>query len=354
MPPNVGYGPRGPSMWDAVMAGMLLNTITSAAGNAGWFTQHRQDPGYADWRAQQDAKAQSDPALAEKLRELDQRMAQVERNNGAAGQGTAEGGTVQGVPQPPSAEGGGVVWLILFGLLAGFTLLWMARRRSAQATASTGSVTGVPQAGPHPFRRGMVLPIDPSPFLLGRDVIGLDPPDAATTTVVAVAQLRQGDLALWRLYLAEDAIFLQLHLDRSGTPDECRWFDRLDELTPGSPDEWAFWLDQGNGAIGWPVFQTKDGQEYARVWSPGQSWVPPLRLTERIDGPDGLAERQVTCMLYAKPTGVPEPGPQMKYLLVAAVEQGHQAWVALHVGIDINPVSLNLPIATMQHTGAFG
>lgn len=341
-PPTTGggYAPRGPGLWDAVLAGTLLNMITSSTGDAGWFAQHRQDPGYAEWRAQQDAKAQTDPALAEKLRQLDQRMAPVEQREGAA--------------QPAQAsKGGGLSWLVLFVLVAGFLLLWLARRRRGQGGVGGGGspVTHGAQAGPNPFRRGMVLTLDPSPFLLGGNALGIRPPETANTSVAAVSQLRAGDLVLWRLYLPDGNTFLQLHLDRSGTPDECRWFSKLDEVTPGNADEWGFWLEPGNGAIGWPVFQAKDGQEYARAWTPGQSWVPPQALAERIDAPEGLVQRRITCMLYARPTGAAEPGPPTKYLLVAAVEQVQQAWIDLHVGIDINPASLDLPIAADRRTG---
>lgn len=321
------------------MAGALLNMITSSAGDAGWFAQHRQDPGYAEWRAQQDAKAQTDPALAEKLRQLDQRMAQIEQR----------GGTPESAPQ--AAGGGGFSWLVLFVLVAGLALLWLARRRRGRTGVSGSPVTNAPQAGPNPFRRGMVLAVDPSPFLLGGSAVGISPPETASTTVAAVSQLREGDLTLWRLYLPDGKTFLQLHLDPSGTPDECRWFNKVDEVTPGNADEWGFWLEPGSGTIGWPVFQTKDGQEYARAWTPGQSWAAPQTLAERIDAPEGLVERRITCMLYASPTGVPEPAPPTRYLLVAAVEQGRQAWIELHVGIDINPASLNLPMAADRRTG---
>ena len=332
------YAPRSPGLWNAVMAGALLSAITSNSGNAGWFAQHRNDPGYAQWRAAQDEQAKTDPALAERLRKLDQGMAQVERTGAAA---------------PTAESGGGVVWLVLLVAAGVFVLLWLARRRGARAAASPRSVTTGPDAGPNPFRRGMVLAVDPSPFLLTQGTTHLRPPESDSISVEAVGQLRHGSLALWRLYLPGGETFLQFHLDPSGTPDECRWFERLDELTPANADEWGFWLDPGNGAIGWPSFQTKDGKTYARSWAAGESWVEPQEFAERIDGPQGLVERRLRCMLYAAPTGVSPPGPPAEYLLVAAVDQDQQAWVALHTGIDINPASLNLPIAALRPTGAF-
>jgi hypothetical protein len=48
-------------------------------------------------------------------------------------------------------------------------------------------------------------------------------------------------------------------------------------------------------------------------------------------------------MLYAIPTGAAAPAPSSEYVMVAAVEDGGQAWVEIHAGIDINRASLTLP-----------
>jgi hypothetical protein len=47
-------------------------------------------------------------------------------------------------------------------------------------------------------------------------------------------------------------------------------------------------------------------------------------------------------MLYAAPTGAPEPAPPVEYILVAAVEAEGQAWVEINAGIDVNPTTLSL------------
>ena len=43
------------------------------------------------------------------------------------------------------------------------------------------------------------------------------------------------------------------------------------------------------------------------------------------------------------PTGAAPPAPPSEYVMVAAVEDGGQAWVEIVVGIDVNPASLTLP-----------
>jgi hypothetical protein len=154
--------------------------------------------------------------------------------------------------------------------------------------------------------------------------------------------VEDGSTTLYRLYLPEDRGFFQLHLDAAGHPDECRFFSPLDEVNPASEAEWGFWLDPQEGMIGWPEFQTKDGKVYPRVWAPGATRIPPRTLHETINAVEGMTLRKSQAMLYGTPTGLAAPAPQNEYILVAAVEQVGEAWVALHAGIDVNPAALSL------------
>ncbi|NUB13213.1 hypothetical protein GAY28_11085 [Azospirillum brasilense] len=42
------------------------------------------------------------------------------------------------------------------------------------------------------------------------------------------------------------------------------------------------------------------------------------------------------------PPGAADPAPRTEYVLVAAVEDGGEAWVEVRAGIDVNPASLSL------------
>jgi hypothetical protein len=44
-------------------------------------------------------------------------------------------------------------------------------------------------------------------------------------------------------------------------------------------------------------------------------------------------------MLYAASTGAEAPAPSTEYILVAAADQGGQAWVEIYAGIDV-PVGM--------------
>jgi hypothetical protein len=142
--------------------------------------------------------------------------------------------------------------------------------------------------------------------------------------------------------------FLQLHLGDDGRPDECRYFTRLDTVTPATPEEWGLWLDRAQGMIGWPQFQTKDGKLYDRAWAPGTARIAPRDLAGTFIDLRGTRTLKLQAMLYAAPTGAAPPAPALEFVMVAAVDIGEQAWVDIHAGIDINPAAIALPAVALD------
>jgi hypothetical protein len=327
--------------WDAILAWSLLNSL-SRPQSVAYFQENRNDPSYARWRVEAERKAETDPAVAQKLAELDTLMAQD----------TARTTSSRAVATEP---GGSEFVIVVFFGTAVLIGLWMLRRRAAAVAGGTS--IGTPRdlsAGPMPrglsgsaatrFRVGMSFPVDPSPFLLAAGTTKVQPPEAgAMMSVEAVGLITDGDVALHRLYLPGRQAFFMLHLGRDGMPDECRYFSLLDQITPASQDEWGFWLDPAQGMIGWPQFQTKDGKLYDRVWAPGGARVAPRQQVETLQDLSGTIERRIQAMLYAVHTGAAPPAPGVEYVLVGAVEQGDEAWVEVFAGIDINPTVLTLP-----------
>ncbi len=200
---------------------------------------------------------------------------------------------------------------------------------------------------PSRFRVGMTLTLDPTPFILAAQATKVPVPDAGggnlLVSVEAVGTLETGGgPRLTRLYLPGGTSFFQLHLAADGNPDECRFFGRVDEVSPADASEWAFWIDPAEGMIGWPEFQTKDGKLYGRAWSPGEARVEPRPLEETIEGVQGTRTVRSQAMLYSAPTGAAEPAPPVEYILVSAVEAEGQAWIEVAAGIDVNPATLSL------------
>jgi hypothetical protein len=196
------------------------------------------------------------------------------------------------------------------------------------------------------FRVGMTLSLDPTPFILAGEAIKAKLPSEAASGMVsvnAVGTLVTGTVRLTRLYFGEAGEFLQLWVDpASGNVAECRFFSRLDQEVPPDEAGWGVWLNEENGLIGWPQFQTLDGKLYDRQWSPGESRIEPRAFEETATSVNGAARRSLRAMLYGAATGLAEPAPAREYLLVSAVEEGAQAWVDLEAGIDLNPAALSL------------
>ena len=328
--------------WDAVLAWSLLNSLTRP-GTAAYFAQNRDSAGYQKWRREAEEKAHRDPAVAQKLAELDAVMAKAEAQPAA--------------PEPESS-GAGVIWIVVIAGGAILVGLWVARRKltpGAGMPVTGGGQTIIPAglggSEASRFRVGMTFPLDPSPFLLAAGATKVKPPPetGGMVSIEAIGLIADGPVQLHRLYLPGREAFLMLHLGPDGSPDECRYFSLLDQIAPASREDWSFWLDPAQGMIGWPQFQTKDGKLYDRIWAAGNARVPPRQQQETVQDVAGVTQRHLQTMLYGARTGAPPPAPDTEYILVCAVEQNNEAWVEVHAGIDINPAALVLPAVPLSN-----
>lgn len=355
IPPAYTY--REPSQfgpWNAVFLWFLLDTL-NRPGHAQFFHDQQDDPGYRQWRAEADRQAEDNPQLRDKLNRLDQDLAaRADQPRDPSYRPPDASAAPSGRP-----KGGRVSWLLVAILGGVLVLLWWQRRphRATVKPGQGGSMSKLRTLGnffdratssapyrPSLFRVGMTISLDPTPFILAAKTMKVTPPPADAghlVSVAAVGTVRAAATTLYRLYLPEGGFF-QLHLDAQGHPDECRYFSVIDEVTPANPDEWGFWLDSAEGAIGWPEFQTKDGKVYGRAWSPGQGRIAPNRLDETIATASGTTSAISQAMLYTAASGAPPPAPPAEYILVATIEQEGQAWVRIAAGMDVNPASLSL------------
>lgn len=336
--------------WDAVFVWYLLNTL-SRPGHADFFYHHATDPGYAAWRAKADRLAAADPSVRQKLTELDARLATMEekpRTRDYVPPDTPP--TIAlAAERAPHGSGSGLGLMLLLGLIG--VVVWFAWRRlgASRRAREVGEARDQPSGTsyqPAWFRIGMTFPVDPAPFMLAANTTHVQAPEGATASgmisVEAVGEVSTDEVRWHRLYLPGGKSFFQVHLDAEGRPDECRYFSLLDEVVPSSAQEWAFWLDAVEGVIGWPEFQTKDGKVYTRLWSQGDARVAPRVLSETLTNATGTTNRAWQAMLYAAPTGAAAPAAATEYILVAAADQGGQAWVEIYAGIDVNVGMLQL------------
>ena len=350
---------------------LLSNLSRPGAGE--FFHNNQNDPGYRQWRAEADGLAHDNPELRSKLDDLDMQLAERDsqpRDPGAlppeipADVAKAPPRRTPGLPDG-GASGATVAAVVLFGAGGLAYLAWQRRPVVAGGGAAAGgpAVTRPPTTAlgsaaamlrhklsgetyrPDKFRIGMPLQLDPTPWILAGNALKAPQPGGTGSgqiSVSAIGQVQSGNARLLRLYLADDRSLVQLHQDAAGDPDECRLFATIDEVTPTDPGEWGVWLDPGQGMIGWPQFQTKDGKIYDRVWAPGSDWVAPRPITETIETLSGTRTVQSQAMLYAAATGAADPAPATEYILVAAVQDAGQARVEIRAGIDLNPTVLQL------------
>jgi len=195
------------------------------------------------------------------------------------------------------------------------------------------------------FRVGMTLTLDPTVFILaGSQLKVKNPSDKGelTTSVLTTGVLTDGNVTLNRLYLGDGSDFLQLWVQQDGTIGECRYFSRHDQEIPEDAEDWDVWLNDQNGLIGWPQFQTLDGKLYARQWQPGDQRVAPIMLNEMVETASGQSNRAHRAMLYSAATGLAAPAPQAEYILASTVEENGGGWIDIHAGIDLNPASLSI------------
>jgi hypothetical protein len=334
-------------MWDTMFLWYLLNTL-SRPGHADFFHHHATDPGYAAWRAEAERQAATDPSVRQQLAELDARVAAMQGKPRATDYLPPDTPPAVALARDRQAPGSGwgMGFILLLGLIG--VVIWFAwrrlgaNRRALEARGARRTPSGTPYQ-PDWFRVGMTFPVDAAPFILAANVTHVQAPEGETASglisVAAVGEVSTDGVRWHRAYLPGGQRFFQVHLDAAGQPDECRYFSLFDEVVPASPEEWAFWLDAGEGAIGWPEFQTKDGTLYTRLWSPGDRRTAPRVLSETLTDTMGTTSREWQAMLCAAPTGAAAPAPSTEYLLVAAADQGRQAWVEIYAGIDV-PVGM--------------
>jgi hypothetical protein len=337
-------------MWNAMFLWYMLDTL-SRPGHTDFFHHHSNDPGYAAWRAEADRRAAADPALRQKLAELDSQLAtrqETPRARDYLPPDTPPAMALAGAAAERDSGGGLglILLLVLVGVIIWFAWRRLGGRQRAQEVRGVGDQpAGMPDQ-PTWFRVGMTFPVDPTPFILATNVTHVQAPEDVTAggliSVEAVGEVTTDEVRWHRLYLPGGRCFFQVHLDAAGQPDECRYFSLLDEVKPSGAEEWAFWLDAAEGAIGWPEFQTKDGKVYTRVWAQGETRVAPRVLNETLTTATGTTHQVRQAMLYAAPTGATAPEPSTEYMLVAAAEQGDQAWVEIYAGIDVHSGMLQL------------
>lgn len=327
------------------------------SSSAAWMAAHRDDANVKAWRAEAEEMARNNADLREKLDALDRRvsgLSPTEVANATLPDDVTAALSItrakaQTRERPASdQEGLGLIgWLFVLSLLAAATLviLQFLRRKNPPMRTTTAARSPAPPPPKTPTMRfipGHVVQLEYAQFLLA-DQLKVTAPKGLTASRQELSVTAVGEIGdnQFRLHLGDDA-FIAATIGRDGSVAEARFFSMIDEVTPETADEWGLWLSPQDGLIGFPVFETKDGVRYDRVWAPGETQAAPISVTEGVTNAD-LSERPYghEMMLYARDTGLSQPAPATEFLLVSATEEGFgSAYVRLWAGIDIPTSSI--------------
>ena len=196
---------------------------------------------------------------------------------------------------------------------------------------------------------GASVDLDATPFILGGPALKIQLP-GERNTVEAFGRINFASNILYRFYLkslpGDQESMLQIAVNKDGDIEECRLFRSFDQVYPRLVDEWAFWLDENEGYIGWSAFETKDDQtQYPRVWAANDpNHVPGFKFSETVfmDRYGQQVETvNHTAMLYGRQ--INETHQIVEYMLVGAETHGSdQALINVLVGIDMMPLVLKV------------
>src|SRR5262249_19527739 len=196
-------------MWNAMFLWYLLDTL-SRPGHTDFFHHHAADPGYTAWRAEADRQAAADPALRQKLAELDTRLAAMQEQPRARDYLPPDTPPTIALATEREARdsGGGWGFILLLVLIA--VVVWFAWHRLAGGRRAREPERGSDQPSgtsyrPDWFRVGMTFPVDPAPFVLAANVTHVQAPEGVTTSGLisaeAVGEVSTDGVRWHRVYL---------------------------------------------------------------------------------------------------------------------------------------------------------
>ncbi len=353
--PQQSYGDLNPLLLWALISSL------NRPGSSDFFHNHRDDPGYRQWRAEAERQAKTNEDLRNKLDDLDRKLAETkDKPVDASYIPPGIDPKIAHATQPVSGGHGWLLTLLILLILGGTAVFawheWTRRHRNRKGVEPMSRIDvakdylqdrlgGTPKPAPSRFKIGQVIRLERTPFILASESKIVAPASASGTTSLVKIGTLSGGTELQRLYF-DEVNFLQVHMSEDIITD-CRYFSRIDEEYPNSADEWRVWLDPVNGwtdlqygILSDPKFRTPDEALYDRVWTPGDNRVPPRDMQEIIRDPKGERIARITAQLYARPM----PGEETKreYLLVEVREESGSASVIIYAGIDLDPAAVGL------------
>lgn len=185
-----------------------------------------------------------------------------------------------------------------------------------------------------------ILRFDPTDFILAGDSLKVKLP-AGDIAVMAIGEFSCLGVSFHRFYLKdlEDEEWVLQVADDKGNR-EAVVYQTADEIYP---DDWAFWLNDQTGLIGYKDFQTPDQMEYSRVLrNPGPDYSNPIEFRENIKGSEDSFFINHAMMLYRRDVSAVTGSDLTEYLLVSKEVDEEGALVRIMVGVPVDSMSLTI------------
>jgi hypothetical protein len=194
------------------------------------------------------------------------------------------------------------------------------------------------------FRLDATVRFDPTPFILAGGKLKMEAPEG-DFFVAAISEFSIAGVACRRFYIKnlEDREYV-LQMAGAKGKEDLTLYQTMDEIFPGSEDEWDTWLNPETGLIGYIDFNTPDGDVYARALrNGGPQCVSPVSYEERIEAKDVSMTIDHQEMYYEREIEIEGAGePVYEYLCVAREEDDEGAQVRIMAGTDIDAHSLSV------------
>jgi len=193
------------------------------------------------------------------------------------------------------------------------------------------------------IKLGRTVNLEETPFLLADGTIVKFPGLNHVIKAVGIARISIATgVKIYRLYLenigaSEDKeSVLQIAVDeKSDEVLECILYRQYVEICPQTVDEWAIWLNENNGIIGYKDMSTPNELTYSRVTPDGGNKVAPFAWREYLtDDPyrEEIASIDYQSAVYGRSLG--EDGTE--YLLVSQITDNEGSYIRILVGIPMD------------------
>lgn len=197
------------------------------------------------------------------------------------------------------------------------------------------------------LKLGGLVAVEETPFILLASQGLLVTCPQGNLAIKAYGTYELSGCRVHRFYLEDETTVIQVSTDARGAviEEDLRLFQQFDEVNPASDEEWGFWLDEADGYIGYPTFESQDKtKSYTRLWGSAEGRVDPLTYIEKIhtnpSGKDGLEESH-EAMLYGR--NIPGTSPAVvELMLLSAVQTRDSAWISIDVGCHLDPMFLRV------------